>query len=643
MEDWCLFNDFYTAPAPLQETDHQDGGINAPAWPTSIEEQEVPFFDWEALYGAQNQTLGASQEDYERGRASWSSLDFLHLGKDNHGEPLMLSGPTPPPLSQSLSASETREALAPLPLEPPTFNINESSLAPWHDTQPQPQPQAQPEGQPQTQTGTTPIILPGFNNVAQWLDGAYRPTKPCDNCRRHRLQCLILRRTADNPNPVPSCSSCVGLFRPCSFGRGEKRQASGFETLSPVLGHLHGVIEEGDEGVKTGVSGESVVDGNGKEKETKQFVRRGARVLRDWYYRNEDYPYPSEEEKARLVAETGFTRQRISTWFANARRRNKQQRQVGSSARIFRAGSPMPIPLSASDSASMTPMERWQASPPDEEPVSEDVIREVIASTSGSDVSRSQSQVGTPATDFSSGVDGSSLASSLSSFGLPASDASDSSSSVWSYQSDGPLRPRPYSRRPSSTRRGRRRHVTEDGHYQCTFCTQSFKKKHDWSRHEKSVHLQLDVWICTPDLAELTQGSSIPFSECRFCDTQPPTPDHWESHDFRECATKPLPERSFSRKDYLWQHLRKFHGCTRYPVASLDSWKLSQGEIASRCGFCAEPLPSWAARTDHLATHFKEGCRMSQWVGDWGFDGDVLSSLRNAVLPIERGLVDMAT
>ncbi|KAL4865019.1 hypothetical protein BDV12DRAFT_175290 [Aspergillus spectabilis] len=294
--------------------------------------------------------------------------------------------------------------------------------------------------------------------------------------------------------------------------------------------------------------------------------------------------------------------------------------------------------MPTSDVALMTPLERWKASPPDEEPVSEAVIKEALASNPvDSDLSDHQGLVESPLTEASSGFEGSSLASSHSSFGILASDISDSSSSAWSYQSgDGPFRSRPTPRRPSAGRRGGRKRVADDGRYQCTFCMQSFKKKHDWSRHEKSVHLPLDVWVCTPNLSEL--DDSIPLSECRFCGHQPPTPEHRESHDFRECAIKPLLERSFSRKDYLWQHLRKFHGCTRYPVPNLDAWRSSQSEIRSRCGFCPSLLPSWSARADHLATHFKEGCRMSQWVGDWGFAPSVLSSLLNAVLPIDRGL-----
>lgn len=88
-----------------------------------------------------------------------------------------------------------------------------------------------------------------FTSVPQWLDGAYYPPTPCRYCCKHRLQCLIIRTTSANPNPVTSCSSCVALFRECSLAQGEKRRPSGFETMSLALGHLHGVTEQGEEGV----------------------------------------------------------------------------------------------------------------------------------------------------------------------------------------------------------------------------------------------------------------------------------------------------------------------------------------------------------------------------------------------------------
>jgi uncharacterized Zn-finger protein len=34
--------------------------------------------------------------------------------------------------------------------------------------------------------------------------------------------------------------------------------------------------------------------------------------------------------------------------------------------------------------------------------------------------------------------------------------------------------------------------------FQCTFCTESFKVKYDWLRHEKSLHLSMEKWTCAP-------------------------------------------------------------------------------------------------------------------------------------------------
>lgn len=102
---------------------------------------------------------------------------------------------------------------------------------------------------PLPSVGTSPLPLPQESpvNVSQWLEGSYRPSVPCDHCRKYRLQCLIIRTTEANPNPTMACSSCVALFRECSLARGEKRHPSQFETQFPVLGHLHGLpeIEDG--------------------------------------------------------------------------------------------------------------------------------------------------------------------------------------------------------------------------------------------------------------------------------------------------------------------------------------------------------------------------------------------------------------
>lgn len=101
----------------------------------------------------------------------------------------------------------------------------------------------------QAERSTTELHFRSIGNVSQWLDGAYRPPVPCSHCRKHRLQCLILRTTSANPNPITSCSSCVALFRECSLAKGEKRVAAGFETYTPVLGHLHGLPEHTEDKV----------------------------------------------------------------------------------------------------------------------------------------------------------------------------------------------------------------------------------------------------------------------------------------------------------------------------------------------------------------------------------------------------------
>ena len=52
-------------------------------------------------------------------------------------------------------------------------------------------------------------------------------------------------------------------------------------------------------------------------------------MLRDWLENHIDRPYPTDEEKTELETETGLTSAQISTWLANARRRNKAFKPKG--------------------------------------------------------------------------------------------------------------------------------------------------------------------------------------------------------------------------------------------------------------------------------------------------------------------------
>jgi hypothetical protein len=44
-------------------------------------------------------------------------------------------------------------------------------------------------------------------------------------------------------------------------------------------------------------------------------------ILRDWLCKHKKHPYPTEEEKAQLAAETNLNLNQISNWFINSRRR----------------------------------------------------------------------------------------------------------------------------------------------------------------------------------------------------------------------------------------------------------------------------------------------------------------------------------
>ena len=486
-----------------------------------------------------------------------------------------------------------------------------------------------------------------FTNVSFWLNGAYQPPVPCGYCRQNRLQCLIIQTTPANPNPVTSCSSCVALFRECSLARGEKRQAAGFETVTPVFGHLHGVTERAEE--RPGVDSQIQKLGNSPHDDEprgvqsasgshnninnkKQFSRKGAKMLRDWFHQHQEWPYPTHEQKTELARESGFTRKQVSDWFTNARRRQKQTIQSSRPTQVFRAGSPMPT----DGLASMTPLERWQHSPPEDEPVSGPVIESAIASApvDSSQSSRNTSNDRGDMSQNNSVDDFTSISSAGSRFSHASSD-----SIAWSYHSGESL-PFPLLTNRSSNRsrkkRAHRRSAQNDRKYQCTFCMDSFTTKYDWGRHEKSVHLSFESWICTPKLTDTLQTENDDHSSpCKFCSLSSPPPSHIEAHEFDTCAIRPESERTFSRKDHLRQHLRKFHHCTRIP--NVDVCRCESNNVRSQCGFCGLVLETWSARTDHLAEHFKGGSRMVQWVGDgWGLEPSMLTVLRHARVPSNR-------
>ncbi|KAF5858672.1 hypothetical protein ETB97_003887 [Aspergillus alliaceus] len=380
-----------------------------------------------------------------------------------------------------------------------------------------------------------------------------------------------------------------------------------------------------------------------------RFSRETVRILKTWFNEHIEYPYPTEEEMRDLKRQTGLKSMQIRTWFANARRRDK--------VRSVPPCGPSPSPIGAINIPGqhsislMTPLERWKYSPPENEPAATiNIIRALserpseshpILPPHTSHLSSHSSEHGLTE-DSNCDISGVFPAPSVSSVDTGRSSTSNfSSKSAFSHGSSAGMGP--------EKRKGRRRRQHRKPtnfantfaqnktrayrRFQCTFCADSFSTKYDWQRHEKSLHLPLETWNCSPF------GGIVPLNGktvCAFCLVPDADNNHLHSHNYLSCQEKDPRERTFYRKDHLNQHLRFVHN-VKFNHASMGSWKSSITDIKSRCGFCDAGLSTWDGRVAHLAEHFKNGADMRQWQGDWGFEPSVQSRVANAMPPYLNG------
>ncbi|BCR86712.1 putative homeobox and C2H2 transcription factor [Aspergillus chevalieri] len=478
--------------------------------------------------------------------------------------------------------------------------------------------------EPPSETGMFPIV---------------RTKEPCDFCARMGFDCFVARRGVMQK----ACTCCISLYRECSFTTAKKP--------GKFLDTLHTVSENvdiptggltGKRAMKslTGVLTPEEMEARSK-KNNARLSREAVRVLKTWLYNHREHPYPNEQEKEELKERTGLKRTQISNWLANARRRSKVRSAISASPA-------QDIPGQEPDMSLMTPMERWKHSPPEHEPAAKsDILRALMTTPLDPSKPRPSQPVGhvrSLSRKTGSSNDDSSLANSnrqpatgsVSSFETSHSSMSDFSfASAFSHRSSlGSF--------GSMERKDRRRRrkvsapVNEFAQqkarsariFQCTFCADSFPTKYDWQRHEKSLHLALEKWTCSPEGGtEIIDGTR----RCVFCMASDPDDDHLISHDFSLCHEKMPHERTFFRKDHLNQHLRLMHNVKFHP--SMDKWRSTTTEIKSRCGFCSATFTTWKERVDHLAAHFKNGADMAQWQGDWGFEPSVQSRVESAVPP----------
>ncbi|RSL90970.1 hypothetical protein CEP51_000493 [Fusarium floridanum] len=371
-----------------------------------------------------------------------------------------------------------------------------------------------------------------------------------------------------------------------------------------------------------------------------RFSKDALQILKRWLALHSRYPYPTDQEKEILQRQTGLTKTQISNWFTNTRRKRKSQPQRNpfSHTDTTQTG-PIDInrrPGTPAVDSNTNPLQRWVDSPPESEPASVTAIARAVAS-SWESPPRRNSHYRSALTDeesdrsFGNGASASSAGtSSGSSFASAHTHRSgDSFGSVGNINKLRNHRRR--RRRVIPERKGRTSLINPQKPYQCTFCAEAFRTKHDWQRHEKSLHLSLERWVCTPKGPRAVNPRTDEIS-CVFCGMTEPDDAHLETHNHTACKVRPVEDKSFYRKDHINQHLKLVHDA-QFVDWSMKSWKIVTSEIRSRCGFCGLSMNTWPARVEHLAEHFKHGSTMADWKGDWGFDAHVLDMLESSIPP----------
>ncbi|KAI1874944.1 uncharacterized protein JN550_002373 [Neoarthrinium moseri] len=505
------------------------------------------------------------------------------------------------------------------------------------------------------------LNLPDFNPPIPVEMKWEFPEAPCEACRRRGYECKRLREGQYKGY----CTSCVALRCECSFGP-DGLHAAGSEAGEtfpanpwPIMGDRPetSILHEDDLAAATNRTLNPLesgvhIDAEGNFSSSKpmakvgaRFSRESVRILKNWVSTHSRHPYPTEDEKESLQKITGLNKTQITNWLANARRRGKIQPTRSTSPHVGRGYiQAIDIPQRRGTPRSlehMNPLQRWQNSPPENEPASVTAIARAV-SASGSAVSSSSGRNSPYISGYSD--DGSSRSlcnqSSASSFSNSHGSSGGSFASTMSHQSRGSFGSLPSFVRSNRGRRRRRRAPPRPSDeallqplktFQCTFCTETFRTKHDWQRHEKSLHLSLERWVCSPDGAKALNPENGLMS-CVFCGETNPDELHIESHNFSGCVERTQEERTFYRKDHLRQHLKLVHNVKFLPW-SMDKWRVASPEIRSRCGFCGIVMDSWSARVDHLAEHFKTGNTMADWKGDWGFDAPVVDMVENSIPP----------
>jgi hypothetical protein len=408
---------------------------------------------------------------------------------------------------------------------------------------------------------------------------------------------------------------------------------------SPLRGNFSPVIDTADALVcASDVSqGRGVPDSEWKTppKIGHRFSSGTTKVLKTWLADHIQQPYPTVRDIEYLQQQTGLTRQQVTLWFRNARRKRKAQaaRPPTPSLRPIDINKTTQLRDEALSFHDMNPLQRWQNSPPEHDPASSLAIAQAISGSH--DLGKFMTLTGDVGSTGSWQDDSSASSVATSQF------SNSSIGSAWS--DDTRLSHGALSRRKKLNKRRRRRVCVPQPEvegcsslnavchpFQCTFCTETFKTKHNWRRHEKSLHLSLEKWECSPQGP--TFLSSAGDLACTYCGHANPGHDHLMGHNYATCHERCPEERVFYRKDHLQQHLKLVHG-VQFMKNPMEQWRHEMQNLQSRCGFCDAKMASWDERAEHLADHFKEGRSMADWKGSWGFEDHTLEMVENSMPP----------
>ncbi|KAI0097426.1 hypothetical protein F4776DRAFT_651146 [Hypoxylon sp. NC0597] len=507
----------------------------------------------------------------------------------------------------------------------------------------------------ETDLSALPEPEPAANSQMYWET----PEAPCTHCAVGGYQCKRIREGKYRGY----CTSCVALRCECSFGPQEHNlTAEAGATFPanpwPTMGDRPETSILHEDELAAIMTSAPLAPGLVAVAEDKQaspkpqtmpkigarFSRESVKILKNWVSTHSRHPYPTEEEKEGLQKITGLNKTQITNWLANARRRGKIQPTRATSPHVGRGYvQAIDIPQRRGTPASfenMNPLQRWANSPPENEPASVAAIARAVSASSTYSQTSGSGRNSPYVSNYSDDGSSRSLCNQSSASSLGTSHSSGGSfASAYSNKSHGSFGSLPSFVRTRGRRRRRRappKRADESLNqplktFQCTFCTETFRTKHDWQRHEKSLHLSLERWICSPDGPRAINPENGLMS-CVFCGEVNPNDAHVDSHNFSGCTERTQEERTFYRKDHLRQHLKLVHNVKFLPW-SMDKWRVASPEIRSRCGFCGIVLDSWTIRVDHVAEHFKTGNTMADWKGDWGFEAPVLEMVENSIPP----------